>query len=395
MNKNGMIITSLLYSILALFILILFSIILTYGIRKTLMTNVSEEIVNDLDFIPPQIIGLATLPVFIGQTFSSANYAAGLIAIDNNDEDVTETIECELNGTDIECIATDSSGNTSEEFVRTTTNITSIDYYYTGSYQIFTPANTGIYQIELWGATGGDNGKGAYTKGQIELQTGQNLYVYVGGMPTSTSGGYNGGGSSYSGTTYYESGGGGATDARIVKGLWDNIYSLRSRIIIAAGGGGTKEGLSGGYGGTLTGGPGVGTVTTYPRAGGGLQTSGGLKSYPTNTSQGFDGSFGKGGNSDATASAGGGGYYGGGSGYYTTTYNYSGGGGSSFISGYTGCNAINENGTSSGTPIHYSGLEFTNMSMIPGNASMPTFDGLSTMTGNSTHGHAKITFISE
>lgn len=395
MNKNGMIITSLLYAILALFILILFSIIITFDIRKTLLNNISDEIVNDLDFIPPQIIGLSELPVFENQTFIDINYSAGLIAIDNSDGDVTETIECQLSGTNISCVASDKKGNVSEEFIRKTIEVDEIHYYYTNSYQLFTPANTGMYQIELWGASGGLDGKGAYTKGQIELQTGQNVYIYVGGMPSSTEGGYNGGGSSYSGTIYYEYGGGGATDVRIVKGLWNDIYSLKSRIMVAAGGGGTKESLSGGYGGALTGGSGLASNATYSLATGGSQTSGGLKAYSTNTVQGFNGSFGKGGNSNSIASAGGGGYYGGGSGYYASSNNYTGAGGSSFISGHTGCNAINENGTHSGNTIHYSGLEFTNTLMNAGNVSMPTWDNTSTMTGNNTHGHARITFISE
>ena len=39
---------------------------------------------------------------------------------------------------------------------------------------------------------------------------------------------------------------------------------------------------------------------------------------------------------------------------------------------------------------HYSGKIFNNSTMIAGNASMPTHDGTSTMTGNSGNGYAKV-----
>jgi hypothetical protein len=65
---------------------------------------------------------------------------------------------------------------------------------------------------------------------------------------------------------------------------------------------------------------------------------------------------------------GGGGYYGGGGGV-TSAYcvgGSAGGGGSSFISGYTGCNAINSSGTVTGQPNHYSGYVFSNGYMEAG-----------------------------
>jgi hypothetical protein len=69
------------------------------------------------------------------------------------------------------------------------------------------------------------------------------------------------------------------------------------------------------------------------------------------------------------------------------------GGGSSCISGYTGCNAIDESGNPTGQPNHYSGLIFTNTVMTAGNATMPTLDGTSTMTDNKGNGYAKISLI--
>ena len=108
--------------------------------------------------------------------------------------------------------------------------------------------------------------------------------------------------------------GGGASDVRLVNGAWNNFDSLKSRIMVAAGGGGTDRYIdtvdTGGAGGALT-----GFDSKYKHGKGAKQNAGG---------QGYvNGSFGK---------------DGGGSSNEQTTYG--GGGGSSFISGYPGCNAI-------------------------------------------------------
>lgn len=87
----------------------------------------------------------------------------------------------------------------------------------------------------------------------------------------------------------------------------------------------------------------------------------------------------------------------------------SGGGGSSFISGHTECDAIDELSTETnivhtGQSIHYSGYSFTNTKIIDGKGynwttskgeytGMPTHDGTETMVGNSGGGYAKITLL--
>jgi hypothetical protein len=97
------------------------------------------------------------------------------------------------------------------------------------------------------------------------------------------------------------------------------------------------------------------------------------------------------------ASGGGGGYYGGGHGTHPGSSWPGGGGGSSFISGYSGCNAIAASSTASnivhtGQPNHYSGYVFTDMQMLDGNTAMPSpTDG--TETGHTGNGYAKITYI--
>lgn len=72
------------------------------------------------------------------------------------------------------------------------------NFAYTGTIQTFTAPKTGIYQLETWGAQGGnatDNdlvargGYGAYAKGEVFLAQGETLYINVGGQN-----GYGGGG---------------------------------------------------------------------------------------------------------------------------------------------------------------------------------------------------------
>ena len=214
----------------------------------------------------------------------------------------------------------------------------------------------GIYKIECYGASGGNGdgnnssyaGLGGYTSGILKIEENHNFFIYVGGQGTYAivcTGGWNGGGSANNVRSASGSGGG-ASDIRLISGQWNNIDSLRSRIMVAgAGGGGGRYSAKGGNGGGLTGTNGNGST-------GGTQTSGGTS----------NGKFGIGANGPTTnygKGCGGGGYYGGGANAAGNSYYHSGSGGSSFISGMDGCNAIDENGNHTGQSIHYSGLYFT------------------------------------
>ena len=272
-----------------------------------------------------------------------------------------------------------------------------IEFDYTGNYQEFTPTISGMYKVELWGSAGSNNslgGKGAYTSGIIKLTLDDTLYIYVGQNPNLSAGAtFNGGGGCSGNCTA----GGGATDVRLENGSWNNINSLASRIMVAAGGAGYNtynSGYKGGSGGTITGLVGQGDSPTT----GGTQVSGGI-SYNNVASR--NGAFGIGGYGDNWGGGGSGGYYGGAGGQNSSTGN-GGSSGSSYISGHPGCIAIKSSseitpkeGCEPGTTdvecsYHYSGKKFINTVMKSGNESMPTFDGLSTMTGNSSAGHARI-----
>ena len=271
------------------------------------------------------------------------------------------------------------------------------NFDYTGNAQEFIATCPGQYKVEAWGAQGGGNtdniqgGKGGYTAGVLTLEQPRSLFVYVGGAGNQnvtneasvSQGGYNGGGNGMSDSGLYRiyGSGGGATDIRLTNGEWYNFDSLKSRLMVAAGGGGayaqenTEWFNNGGYAGGLTGGNGSQVShwgQTYCYGQGGIQNSGvsstsdcstTYASEPVSSGFGFGGS-----NKTGTPATGGGaGYYGGSrSGHVASA-----GGGSSFISGYAGCNAITEGSTENsithtGQPNHYSGYVFTNPVMIDG-----------------------------
>lgn len=160
-----------------------------------------------------------------------------------------------------------------------------------GSYQIFTAPRTGTYQIQLWGADGGNsayNGvsnpiggsNGGYTIVNVTLKAGQTIYFAVGGHgadaafsskgTNSNAGGWNGGGNGFSDAAEGENniwtdttregsgGGGGATSAYTsLKGdgqLYLYETSKGDIIAVAGGGGGADYTGNGGYGGGTEGG---------------------------------------------------------------------------------------------------------------------------------------------
>lgn len=464
LNNKGFAIASILYSIMVLFLLLLLSILGILGNRKAILDKNKKDILEELnkevlynrinfehknitiinrdniDDIRFALLDGVTALDSVGNTIGTdkINYNLDLTNIENKSYYVTYTV------------------NQDNKTITSTRQITfvpdSADYTnnfdYTGDSQTFTTKYDGSYKVELWGARGGNmtgiatdylennrgelsyyGGKGAYTSGIITLNKNENIFTYVGGRGTDNvslvgnegiNGGYNGGGIlSNSNAQYYGSSGGGATDIRIINGSWNNFNSLKSRIMVAAGGGGAAfrnqgygEG-NGGDGGSLRGIDGMESYAdgSYWRPDyekgfwigtGATQVSGGyIVQYALNKSAQhfpqstyFTGIFGSAVTSSTTAQVGGGsGYYGGGS-----TSHGGAGGGSSFISGYDGCDAIAENSTEdniihTGQSIHYSGYKFKNAVMYAGNEEMPTHDGTSTMIGNSGNGYAKISLI--
>lgn len=240
------------------------------------------------------------------------------------------------------------------------------DFSYTGSQQAIT-LSPGIYTMECRGAQGGmyssgyAGGYGASVRGTLAVNEKDTLYIYVGQMgynyPANHSNPapFNGGGEGYGGG----GDGGGASDIRLTGGEWNHAGSLRSRVMVAAGGGGSDLSSLAGAGGGITGASALYTQSGHPGYGA-TQTASGQRPGIQ-----FQGGFGYGGslvNIDG-GGGGGGGWYGGSSG---NNGHDGGGGGSSFISGYPFCDAVDAEGNHTHRSIHFSGRKFTNPLMSAG-----------------------------
>jgi hypothetical protein len=121
-------------------------------------------------------------------------------------------------------------------------------YTYTGSEQIFSvPAGVSRLSVTAIGAPGAEGrglpndvrkpspgGLGDKVTGTVAVVPGSTLYVEVGGAGGRYDGGFNGGAD---GGGAGSSGGGGASDVRTAS-MSAGVYSLATRLLIAAGGGG-------------------------------------------------------------------------------------------------------------------------------------------------------------
>lgn len=258
---------------------------------------------------------------------------------------------------------------------------------------------SGKYKMECWGAQGGGNtsyprGKGSYTRGTLGITTGNVFYVVVGQNGSAENYIFNNGFKRY---WFHNSGyiwsGGGSTDIRLndANNNWTDFVSRKSRIMVAASGGGSityYNPQAGVPGGSLVGFPGTskgendGVAATA-----GTQTKGGTTGTGSHSIGKNEIGFGYIVNDDGLTMGGAGnGYYAGGKGNHGNCTVGVGATGSCYISGYTGCNAITESCAENaiahtGSPNHYSGYVFTNATMIAGNAIMPSPSG-----GNET-GH--------
>ena len=272
----------------------------------------------------------------------------------------------------------------------------------------------GLYFIECYGAQGGKGiinknptfpgGNGAYTSGTLLVNQTLTLYLYIGGKGSDATnsdepilGGWNGGGNGKHETggdlnPDHSAAGGGSTDIRLINGPWNDSKSLRSRIMVAAGGSGSAYNTYGAPDGDTTG----FIINQYQSQ----------EFIPSDTTQTTGYKFGIGQDGEDYSSqsgfavpfsGGGGGYYGGSTRYPLETenkgYNAVSSSGSSYISGYIGCNSISEDGVHLDSPYHPSGVFFKNPVMKNGLSSFPSIDDSQNITGNEGNGAVKITIL--
>ena len=229
---------------------------------------------------------------------------------------------------------------------------------YTGIQQ-WTVPQTGTYQIDAYGATGGYaylsgtstieyGGRGARIRGRFNLNKGDYIRILVGQMgvnnPNSSRGGGGGGGTFvYNSTTsrllIAAGGGGGSGQYARPTSADPNVNSINgtggNRTNPGAGGTDGNGGEDGSYSGAGAGWLGNGLDSPGFAAGGTRFLSGGYggTGYSDGTNNGVNGGFGGGGGS--YSGGGGGGGYSGGGGGGTSASGFGGGGGSYFDSSVT------------------------------------------------------------
>ena len=281
----------------------------------------------------------------------------------------------------------------------------------------FTTPVAGSYRMECWGAQGGGNssvpgGKGSYTKGTITIEANKAFYIVVGQNGTNEGIIFNNGSKKMlwrsSDTSGWAWSGGGSTDIRLTihSEEWDSFDSRKSRIMVAASGGGSISYAlpqNGKPGGTLNGFAGTtktdgimdGEAATF-----GTQIKGGLNGTGSYARR-FPNYIGFGyipvSNDDMNGA--GNGYYAGGKGNHGAHTTGVGATGSCFISGHPGCDAITESSTENaivhtGQPNHYSRLFFTDTKMIDGQSPMPSPFGGPDEIGHSGDGACIVTQLS-
>ena len=147
------------------------------------------------------------------------------------------------------------------------------NFGYTGGIQGITVCK-GRYQVEAWGAQGGNmakgtgydtstaasGGYGGYARGTWTTSSATTLYIGVGGQASTSAGGYNGGGAPSLGGAYsvYYAGGGGGTHIAYGtnRGVMSSYNSYRDQLLVIGGGGGGAacyyKKMTGGTGGGTT-----------------------------------------------------------------------------------------------------------------------------------------------
>jgi hypothetical protein len=217
-------------------------------------------------------------------------------------------------------------------------------FSYTGAEQSYTvPAGVSSLSLTAIGAPGGGPlsgglaaGRAALVSGIVNVAPGQVVFVEVGGSGGSPVGGFNGGGDSGTRNGISVYGGGGASDVRALP-MSAGVISLNSRLIVAAGGGGSgypaaRGGDAGAAGGSAP--------NSSVGGGAGTQTAGGAGGCDSlQLGCGTDGSLGSGGTGGSSGdgaqaregAGGGGGLYGGGGGGGVSDGAVGGGGGGSSL----------------------------------------------------------------
>lgn len=251
MNRKGFAISGLVYGILIIFLILIFSVLGILVGRSSGLNKIKTDALNTV-LGKTSVTNLSSSNLIADFTTMYVNSNVSLLGVDYLNIGVKSpsglTISNETNfvlgNPENEYNITFKALNSNDVIIDSVTkkivekNDLSKSFDFTGNKQELV-IGPGIYKLEVWGAESGNDvttNKGSYASGYLVSTTASKLYIYVGGIGTDklasttarTPGGYNNDIYCYNGSS-----GGGSTDIRI------NNDSLYSRVITANGGDGT------------------------------------------------------------------------------------------------------------------------------------------------------------
>ena len=190
MNNKGFAISSIIYGILIIFIMLVLSILSLMTIRGNTLSKIKENALNNIKQVANEEVTMNTI-IADFNTMNINSDASNHIEIDytiNVYSPQNYRIESEISGSNIIYKAYDGDDlvTSTTKAINTSADPLISEYTYNKSYEKVLLA-PGLYKLEVWSS---DKLDGAYAKGYLNLEDKAIIYIYVGGKGRNA---YNGG----------------------------------------------------------------------------------------------------------------------------------------------------------------------------------------------------------
>lgn len=225
MNNKGFAISSIIYGILIIFLLLVFSTLSILVTRGDTLFRVKANALNIIKGIEDTVVTMDALVADFNtmnitndaSNYATINYNINVTSPYNyrivNNINGNKIVYTAYNGSSVMMSLERTINNNATPLVKT--------YDYT-KYEEEIMLEPGLHKLEVWGASG-SNGKGSYSVGYLYLSERKVVYLNVGGEKKGTKEAYNNS----------------ATHIALSKGMYSSFNNDKSNVIIAAGGNGT------------------------------------------------------------------------------------------------------------------------------------------------------------
>ena len=224
MNNKGFAVSSIIYGILIIFLLLVFSTLSVVVTRGNTLYKVRDNALNAIKGIDDTI---ATMDALIADfnTLNITNEASNYVTVDYNLNVYSPydyTITNNISGNKITYTAYKGTQSVMslERNINTSAEILETTYEYSGN-QEKVMLNPGLHKIEVWGASG-STGSGGYSVGYLYLRDRLIAYINIGGEKKGSR------------LSYNDS----VTHISTKSDLYSSFNNDKSDIVIAAGGNG-------------------------------------------------------------------------------------------------------------------------------------------------------------